>query len=79
MKIRHAIQGLLGVHTSFTILVLCTNDDMAVDTWLLASSYKWSRRKRASAFFFHFGASPAHAPISTAFLLKFTFFALLAG
>jgi hypothetical protein len=52
---------------------------MAVDTWLLASSCKWSRRKRASIFFFHFHASPAPAPISTAFPLKLTFFALLAG
>jgi hypothetical protein len=52
---------------------------MAVDTWLLASSCKWSRRKRASAFFFHFEASPAPAPISTVFPLKLTFFVLLAG
>jgi hypothetical protein len=52
---------------------------MVVDTWLLASSYKWSRRKRASALFFHFEASPAPALMSTAFPLKLTFFALLAG
>jgi hypothetical protein len=51
---------------------------MAVDTWLLASSCKWSRRKRASGFFFHFEASPAPASISTVFSLKLTFFALLA-
>jgi hypothetical protein len=51
---------------------------MVVDTWLLASSCKWSRRKRAYAFFFHFEASPALAPISTAFPLKLTSFALLA-
>jgi hypothetical protein len=52
---------------------------MAVDTWLLASSCKWSRWKRASVFFFHFGASPPPALTSTAFPLKLTFFVLLAG
>jgi hypothetical protein len=79
MKIHHGARGILGIHTAFTMLVLSTNDDMVVDTWLLASSCKWSRQKRASAFFFHFEASPAPAPVSTAFPLKLTFFVLLAG
>jgi hypothetical protein len=79
MKIRHAARGLLGVHTSFTMVVLWTKDDIAVDTRLLASSCRWSRRKRASAFFFHFEASPTPTPISTAFPLKLTFFGPLAG
>jgi hypothetical protein len=52
---------------------------MEVDTWLLPSSCRWSRRKRASVFFFHFEASPAPAPISAAFPLKLTLFAPLAG
>jgi hypothetical protein len=50
-----------------------------VDTWLLASSCRQSRRKRASAFFFHFEASPTPVPISTAFWPKLTFFGPLEG
>jgi hypothetical protein len=79
MKIRHVARGLLGVHTSFTILVLWTKDDIAVDTWLLASSCRQSQRKRASTFFFHFEASPTPVAISTAFPPKLTFFGPLTG
>jgi hypothetical protein len=61
------------------ILVLWTKEDIAVDTWLLASSYRLSRRKRASPFFFHLAASPAPVPISTAVLPKLTFFGPLTG
>jgi hypothetical protein len=60
-------------------LVLWTKEDIAVDTWLLASSCRLSRRKIASAFFFHLAASPTPAPISTAVLPKLTFFGPLTG
>jgi hypothetical protein len=61
------------VHTSFTILVLWRKEDIADETWLLASSCKLSRQKRASAFFFHFAASLTPAAISTALPPKVTF------
>jgi hypothetical protein len=79
MKIRHDARGLLGIHTSFTTLVLWTKDDIADVTWLLASSCKLSRRKRASAFFFHLAAPLAPAAISTVFPPKVTFLVPLAG
>jgi hypothetical protein len=60
-------------------LVLWTNDDIAEVRWLLASSCKPSRWKRASAFFFHLAASPAPAAISTVFPPKVTFLGPLAG
>jgi hypothetical protein len=56
-----------------------TNDDIAEVRWLLASSCKPSRWKRASAFFFHFAASPAHVAIPTVFPPKVTFLGPLAG
>jgi hypothetical protein len=65
--------------TSFTTLVLWTNDDIAEVRWLLASSYKPSRWKRASALFFNFAASLAPAAIPTVFPPKFTFLGPLAG
>jgi hypothetical protein len=79
MEIRHGARGPLGIHTSFTTLVLWTKEDIADEIWLLASSCKLSRRKRASAFFFHLAAPPAHAAISTAFPPKLTFLEPLAG
>jgi hypothetical protein len=79
MEIRHSARGLLGIHTSFTTLVLWTNDDIVNVTWLLASSCKPSRWKRASAFFFHLAALLAPAAISTTFLPKVTFLGPLAG
>jgi hypothetical protein len=56
-----------------------TNDDIAEVRWLLASSCKPSRWKRASTFFFHFAASPAHVAIPTVFPPKVTFLGPLAG
>jgi hypothetical protein len=79
MKICHDARGLLAIHTSFITLVLWTKEDIADETWLLASSCKLSRWKRASAFFFHLAAPPAPAAISTAFLPKLTFLVPLAG
>jgi hypothetical protein len=67
------------MHTSFTTLVLWTNDDIVEVRWLLAASCKLSRWKRASAFFFNFAASPVPAAISTVFLPKVTFLGPLAG
>jgi hypothetical protein len=61
------------------ILVLWTNDDIAEVRWLLVSSCKPSIWKRASAFFFHFAASPAPAAIPTVFPPKVTFLGPLAG
>jgi hypothetical protein len=79
MIIRHGTRGLLEIHTSLTTPVLWTKEDIADVTWLLASFCKLSRRKRASAFFFHFTASLAPAAISTAFPPKVTFFEPLTG
>jgi hypothetical protein len=79
MEIRHGARGLLGIHTSFTTLFLWTKEDIVDETWLLASSCKLSRRKRASAFFFHFAAPLAHVAISTAFPPKLTFLGPLVG
>jgi hypothetical protein len=59
-------------------LVLWTNDDIAEVRWLLASSCKPSRWKRASAFFFHLTASPAPAAIPIVFPPKVTFLGPLA-
>jgi hypothetical protein len=67
------------MHTSFTILVLWTNDDIAEVRLLLVSSCKPSRWKRASAFFFHLAESPAPAAIPTVFPPKVTFLGPLAG
>jgi hypothetical protein len=67
------------MHTSFTTLVLWTNDDIAEVRWLLASSCKPSRWKRASAFFFNFTASLAPAAIPIVFQPKVTFLGPLAG
>jgi hypothetical protein len=79
MKILHGTRGLQGIHNSFTTLVLWTNDDIAEVRWLLASSCKPSRWKRAYAFFFHFAASLAAAAIPTVFPPKVTFLGPLVG
>jgi hypothetical protein len=55
------------------------NDDIADERLLLVSSCKPSRWKRASAFFFHFGAFPASTAIPTFFPPKVTFFEPPAG
>jgi hypothetical protein len=69
----------LGVHTSLTTPVLWTKDDIVDVTWLLDSSFKLSRQKRVSAFFFYLAASLAPAAISTAFPPKVTFLGPLTG
>jgi hypothetical protein len=79
MKIHHDARGLQGIHNSFTILVLWTNNDIAEVRLLLVSSCKPSRWKRSSAFFFHFTASPARTAIPTVFPPKVTFLGPLAG
>jgi hypothetical protein len=79
MKICHCARGLQGIHTSFTTLVLWTNDNIQEVRWLLASSCKPSRWKRAFAFFFHLTASSAPAAISIVFPPKVTFLGPLAG
>jgi hypothetical protein len=72
-----ALGGYKGIHTSFTILVLWTNDDIAEVRLLLVSSYT-VKMEKASAFFFHFAASPAPTTMPTVFLPKVTFLGPLA-
>jgi hypothetical protein len=74
-----ALGGYKGIHTSFTILVLWTNDDIAEVRLLLVSSCKPSRWKRASTFFFHFAASSAPTAMPAVFPPKVTFLGPLAG
>jgi hypothetical protein len=71
--------GYKGIHTSFMILVLWTNDDIAEVRLLLVSSCKPSRWKRASAFFFHLVAFPASTAKPTFLPPKVTFLGPLAG